>query len=1142
MRLINTSTLALQEFFGENIPHYAILSHRWERDEVTFQDFQEGKGPHMVGWAKVSGCRARAALDGWKYVWIDSCCIDKSSSAELAEAINSMFEWYRKAQVCYAYLSDVPTAEENPYDDLSSFRKSKWFSRGWTLQELLAPDRLEFFDRDWKQIGTKLSFADLIQSITGIAHLVDYQKASVAQRLSWASQRETTRLEDQAYCLLGLFNVYMPLLYGEGPKAFLRLQQEIISKTEDDTIFAWEGHGTGGLLASSPSLYQGAGDVVLDKGDSDRPPHSMTSKGVRLELTLLSPDDYECIHGKDVRTRVLAPINCKRISPLAAGQETDLSVALVLYRQTGSNIWRRERRLVPIPVRETAAKDPKRTLVYVPQPTLSDENNVAKNIDEITREIIADSSPTSQFRFPVIRTIDWRGQLCQFLDIPLESPDDTLLGALEVASEKLKEATQLSDLESKSEDISPRYQVIHKVLCGVDQQVRLFVNEPSAVSTFRQRSHLRSDEPIYNLDHYLERNKNISFIVYKEYRCCDLKLQQRFADKIGIPNSSALLISEGVSIISPDLGTALTLLAEYALVDIPHPDFLDVKEVFNSPYIWWFCRRKDIARVKESLNKTHRDHVSIFERYLEVRFEVIWAEVDALLSKGKISGQYIDYLYSPNMILVAKSDKTTAGQQQAYLSTTWLYTNSGGVRAAFTSDLSHSTDLGGLIEGASWTFDGVFRRKVEELNVGYLPSSSVTEAFDITDLNFYPIEYARPSLENELRKRGKMFWACRSRKCVSYCDEATEHRQDNLQSTSSRFMIDTATYNQMHSTKLYNPADDQGEIGPERMSSDLAPEEDEILLCLPNTIPGFNLITKSWTSLDVSRITPVKWKSRAFKSLILRRSDKELILALVTNKFLAKKSPDETAAKGSGLMILLHGPPGVGKTMTAECVSEVTKRPLYRVTCGDIGTSPEHVEQYLMTVFQLGKLWGCVVLLDEADTFLEQRDKSDPQRNALVSVFLRVLEDYDGILILTSNRIQAFHEGFRSRIQLALRYFPLQEGQRLRIWESSIHRLKPTKRRSTFESISEPDTTDLGVGIDRIRAKLPELAKTQMNGREIRNAISSAKQLAAFRKEEMTYEHLKSVIEVATRFDEHFRPSNVKLGFSEDETSSDESD
>jgi hypothetical protein len=139
MRLLDTSTITLHEFLDANVPDYAILSHRWNLEEVSFQDLQSGKGIRMTGYAKVSSCCAQAKKDGWRYVWIDSCCIDKSSSAELSEAINSMYKWYEKAQICYAYLSDVPGSEMDHDRIGSAFRLSQWLRRGWTLQERLAP-------------------------------------------------------------------------------------------------------------------------------------------------------------------------------------------------------------------------------------------------------------------------------------------------------------------------------------------------------------------------------------------------------------------------------------------------------------------------------------------------------------------------------------------------------------------------------------------------------------------------------------------------------------------------------------------------------------------------------------------------------------------------------------------------------------------------------------------------------------------------------------------------------------------------------------------------------------------------------------------------------------------------------------------
>ncbi|TBU51377.1 hypothetical protein BD310DRAFT_942287 [Dichomitus squalens] len=199
-------------------------------------------------------CRvAREA--GYDYLWIDSCCIDKTSSSELTESINSMYLWYGRADLCYAYLADVPSGKD-PRADRSAFRSSRWHRRGWTLQELIAPSGVTLLADDWTEIGTKHTLCDLIEEITGIPYLAllhtkSLDEFSVAQRLSWAAERETTREEDRAYSLLGIFNINMPTLYGEGSRAFRRLQEEIVRRIPDLSLFAW-----------SPSVY---GDYIPDE-------------------------------------------------------------------------------------------------------------------------------------------------------------------------------------------------------------------------------------------------------------------------------------------------------------------------------------------------------------------------------------------------------------------------------------------------------------------------------------------------------------------------------------------------------------------------------------------------------------------------------------------------------------------------------------------------------------------------------------------------------------------------------------------------------------------------------------------------------------------------------------------------------------
>lgn len=192
---------------------------------------------------KIRSCCDYARAQGYPNLWIDACCIDKTSSAELSEAINSMFTWYSQADVCYVFLPDVP-ANENPAEKLSSFRRSIWFKRGWTLQELIVPSRTVFLSKDWRMIGTMAGLANVIEDVTGIdadilLHRRQLHTVSVAQRMSWAAGRETTRIEDEAYCLMGIFGVRLAVIYGEGAQAFVRLQEEIMKRIPDQSLFLW---------------------------------------------------------------------------------------------------------------------------------------------------------------------------------------------------------------------------------------------------------------------------------------------------------------------------------------------------------------------------------------------------------------------------------------------------------------------------------------------------------------------------------------------------------------------------------------------------------------------------------------------------------------------------------------------------------------------------------------------------------------------------------------------------------------------------------------------------------------------------------------------------------------------------------------
>ncbi|KAK4625419.1 Vegetative incompatibility protein HET-E-1 [Fulvia fulva] len=290
--LLESGRLELEEFIGSDVPSYAILSHTWGHDEVLYSDIASGRA-HT------------------EHVWIDTCCINKSSSAELQEAINSMY----RAETCYVYLKDVNTPTHVDFDIFRcQFRSSRWFSRGWTLQESLVPRSVQFFVSSGKplwpfsttsahddrrslvaEITSATNFAeDIIAAGPGVIH-----ERSIATRMSWAATRITTREEDIAYSLLGIFNVNMPLLYGEGRKAFRRLQQTLLDQSDDSSIFCWTSSAReeragriqlSGLLADEPSHFSSIAPTIMaarPQNCAQAQPYSMTNKGLQITLPLI---------------------------------------------------------------------------------------------------------------------------------------------------------------------------------------------------------------------------------------------------------------------------------------------------------------------------------------------------------------------------------------------------------------------------------------------------------------------------------------------------------------------------------------------------------------------------------------------------------------------------------------------------------------------------------------------------------------------------------------------------------------------------------------------------------------------------------------------------------------------------------------
>ncbi|KAK3115200.1 hypothetical protein LTR53_005704 [Teratosphaeriaceae sp. CCFEE 6253] len=319
MRVLEVGTLRLQECAepaSREDSEYAILSHTWSTDEVLPEDLEARNleaTTHKAGYAKIYHASEQAALSGCKYLWADTCCIDKKSSAELQEIINSMYRYYALARVCYVHLDDVTAGPGWE----GQVRRSRWFTRAWTLQELVAPVDVQFFDRSWTLLGHLQDLLGLVASITTIpVSLLKHKRIpttySIAQRMSWAAGRQASRVEDIAYSLLGIFDVNLTMLYGEGNKAFTRLQEEIMRISTDHSIFTWwrdddDGNaGPRGVLASSPAAFSGCGTIGRLSGLLPGA-FQLTNRGLEIPLPVAEDPEY----GPEAQ-RTLALLDCYR--------------------------------------------------------------------------------------------------------------------------------------------------------------------------------------------------------------------------------------------------------------------------------------------------------------------------------------------------------------------------------------------------------------------------------------------------------------------------------------------------------------------------------------------------------------------------------------------------------------------------------------------------------------------------------------------------------------------------------------------------------------------------------------------------------------------------------------------------------------
>jgi DNA replication protein DnaC len=366
-------------------------------------------------------------------------------------------------------------------------------------------------------------------------------------------------------------------------------------------------------------------------------------------------------------------------------------------------------------------------------------------------------------------------------------------------------------------------------------------------------------------------------------------------------------------------------------------------------------------------------------------------------------------------------------------------------------------------------------------------------------------------IRRRLIERGQIYEQLRGHHFLAFTDKHEERKNE-------RMVIDARAYHKYEEGRFPEYAkleEIQGltwEQSMNRYSSslpsastssaelDLSPLSDEQRLLAQPTARCFNIEQKKWQNLDITKLHEIPWAERAFDSLVLAQDEKDLLLALVDRDHLTatRSFEDFIGGKGQGMIMLLCGPPGVGKTLTAESVAEHLRRPLYKLGAGDLGTEAHKVETNLSKALRLCAHFGAVLLIDEADVFMEARSSNNLQRNELVSVFLRLLEYYSGIMILTTNRMKSIDTAFESRVDITLSYSPLTEAHRKQVWQN-------------FLATLEPDAVDIG------EAELVDLARWEFNGRQIKSAIKTARILATKKQEALNVGHLNVVLNLRSK-------------------------
>lgn len=509
------------------------------------------------------------------------------------------------------------------------------------------------------------------------------------------------------------------------------------------------------------------------------------------------------------------------------------------------------------------------------------------------------------------------------------------------------------------------------------------------------------------------------------------------------------------------------------------------------PFVHRWMALKEARRTES--NAETKQHLEILWKVLHEELSETIKERNDHIAHGVVTFPLIWTIFEPGSIVYS----TDEGHDRAYRFT------SGSIVSSACGDAYVMNTLYVDFDGEDFGHDSQ-RLKIPEFR----------GTARITDLSAFPFDFHpdKDALARKLVARGQLFETYKGYHYKSYEGVALRFTMfgPSRYSVNSRIIIDAFAHNLFNPNRKvsldalsrtaddsdreieYDYDDDDSERRRKRDAEVSTLTEDQHLISSP-WLHGYSLKDKGWLLFSVDSVKENVWDDDAFDSLVAPPEQKELILAFAQSQAKHKDRFDDVIqGKGRGIIMLLSGPPGVGKTLTAESVAEVMKVPLYVMGAGDLGTDPTGVEEKLANIFEMNTRWNSVLLLDEADVFLEARSTHDLERNKLVSIFLRLLEYYEGILFLTTNRVENIDMAFESRIHLSLQYDELDVASRRYVWASFLHRIPSAARFSDEE--------------------LDELAAKQMNGRQIKNVLKAAQLLACKQEADLAFTHVSTVL------------------------------